>query len=69
MNAENNTTAKQNLWLDMLELMTDENYMFISKEKATELLQTYKVELKERVAFKYFFRRIRRKNTTYRSIF
>lgn len=54
MNVENNTTAKQNLWLDMLELMTDENYMFTSKKKAIELLQTYKNELKERVAFKYF---------------
>ena len=54
MNVENNTTAKQNLWLDMLELITDENYMFISKEKATELLQTHEAELKKRVTFKYF---------------
>lgn len=45
---------KQKIWLDMLELITDDNYMFVSEEEAIQLLSKYENELKERVKFKYF---------------
>ena len=45
---------KQKIWLDMLELITDDSYMFVSEEEVAQLLGEYENELKERVKFKYF---------------
>lgn len=49
-----NTTLREKIMLEMLELLTDENYSFVEKEEAKELLEKYKDELDSRTKFKYF---------------
>lgn len=48
------TTLREKIMLEMLELLTDENYSFVEKEEAKELLEKYKDELDSRTEFKYF---------------
>lgn len=49
-----NVTLKEKIMLEMLELVTNENYSFIGKEEAEELLEKHKDELATRTQFKYF---------------
>lgn len=49
-----NATPKQKILLDLLELITNDNYMFVDKEEATKLLDKYNIELINRIKLKYY---------------